>query len=191
MKIFNPSAYKITIQQAEVDGENVFVGTVAEFPDLAVYEDSFSEAYEAITSVIESLRTSFAENNQDFPEPNPELPQQWSGRVTLRIPKSIHMRVASLAEQEGVSLNHFLTSIISREVGVKFLPKAMLKTDVVKQVTTSSVATYFGNASEFWKTGTRPFEPGQFFVLNVGANDASLEKSSVVSHESTEARFIQ
>jgi len=38
------------------------------------------------------------------------------GRLTLRLPDTLHQQLASLAKEEGVSLNHFLVYALTRQV---------------------------------------------------------------------------
>ena len=42
-----------------------------------------------------------------FPVPDPVDDSQYSGKFVLRLPKSLHVRLALEAEQEGVSLNQY------------------------------------------------------------------------------------
>lgn len=38
------------------------------------------------------------------------------GRLTLRLPDTLHQQIASLAQEEGVSLNHFIVYALTRQV---------------------------------------------------------------------------
>ena len=40
----------------------------------------------------------------------------FSGRVTLRIPKSLHKKLSEKAEREGVSLNHLISNSLEGEI---------------------------------------------------------------------------
>jgi len=48
------------------------------------------------------------------PDPAGDL----SGRLVVRFPKSVHRELARRAAEEGVSLNQFLLSYVSRCLGV-------------------------------------------------------------------------
>jgi HicB family len=41
-----------------------------------------------------------------------------SGRLLLRMPRTLHAELARAAEREGTSLNQFITSALSRTVGL-------------------------------------------------------------------------
>lgn len=116
MSNIDPYAYTITIQKVEVDGESVFEATIAELPDAADYADSFNEAYALAIQTIEGAAELFAESGREFPKPQ-KHEKEYSGRVTLRMPKTLHARADNVADKEGVSLNQFLVSVIAERVG--------------------------------------------------------------------------
>jgi hypothetical protein len=43
---------------------------------------------------------------------------RYSGKFTVRLPKSLHQALVDRAEREGVSLNLFVTNALSRTVAV-------------------------------------------------------------------------
>jgi hypothetical protein len=98
---FDPSAFGITIRKRNVEGHWYFSGSVAELPDVEVLEDSYEVAYEEVINVISSLKLVADEQHRTFPQPQ-SLTDDYSGRVTLRIPKSLHKRAAEIANWEGV-----------------------------------------------------------------------------------------
>jgi predicted HicB family RNase H-like nuclease len=46
-----------------------------------------------------------------------EVEKAYSGKVNLRMPKSLHRDLARRAEEEGVSLNQFMVVALARAVG--------------------------------------------------------------------------
>ncbi len=52
---------------------------------------------------------------QEIPAPTEE--QTYSGRVLLRLPKSLHKRAAELADQDSTSLNQFIVAAVAEKVG--------------------------------------------------------------------------
>jgi hypothetical protein len=55
------------------------------------------------------------ELGQNVPEPAAE--SEYSGKIVLRLPRTLHRIAASLAERDGVSLNTFLATAIAERVG--------------------------------------------------------------------------
>ena len=109
---FDPSRYSVSIQKILVDKEYLYVGTVSELPDVATYGETCNEAYEAVLGVILTLRQAAIDEHRSFPDPQPPK-IDFSGRVTLRMPRHLHARLDSQAQNEGVSLNTWITSLLS------------------------------------------------------------------------------
>jgi predicted HicB family RNase H-like nuclease len=85
---------------------------VKELPDLAEYGDTYAEAYDLAVDAIETAAAAYAEQARAFPQALVPA-DDFSGRVTLRLPRSLHRAVATAAEEEGVSLNQHLVNVLS------------------------------------------------------------------------------
>lgn len=115
--IFDPDLYTITIRKEDVDGDLLFVGRVAEFPNISAYEETYEDARSILLDGITTLKTIADEEKKSFPLPDPSLAEEFSGRPSLRLPKSLHAKIARLAEKEGVSLNTCLVAAVATYVG--------------------------------------------------------------------------
>lgn len=83
-------------------------------------------AEEALSSVHESMHVWFATallKGLEIPKPGEDV--AFSGKFVVRVPISLHRRLAAQAKEEGVSLNTLIVTLLSGEAG---------KTDVMKQV---------------------------------------------------------
>lgn len=60
------------------------------------------------------LKTAF-DKSINISEPN-SLQDKYSGRITLRTPKSLHKDLVEQAEKEGISLNQYLIYLLSKEM---------------------------------------------------------------------------
>ena len=107
------SAFGIRHRRGDFEGEQLFEASVQEFPDLYAYSESWEGAYELIVDAIETAAQALAEAGQAVPVPAAPL-QEYSGRVTLRLPKSLHRALATRAVEEGVSLNSLLIATLAR-----------------------------------------------------------------------------
>jgi len=114
----DPRNYNVSIRRGKFGGEICYEARVKELPDLAEYGDSFKEVYDLAIDAIEATAEIFAEKGRAMPKPH-EDQYDFSGRVTLRIPKSLHRSLANSAEDEGVSLNHYLVSILAHFNGFR------------------------------------------------------------------------
>lgn len=110
----DPYAYSISVRRVLVEGDRLFKGTVAELPDVATFEESFEAAYALAIDAIESLYESSVEENRPFPSPLSQAESsEYSGRLTLRMPRWLHTQLGHQADAEGISLNQYLISILS------------------------------------------------------------------------------
>ena len=110
--MIDPHAYNITIRRGTFEGEVCYEARVKELPDLAEYADSAEEAYELAIDAIQTTAEIFAEKGKAMPVPL-QPADDYSGRVTLRLPKSLHRALSQAAEEEAVSLNQHLVNILS------------------------------------------------------------------------------
>lgn len=115
----NANSYNITIRQVEVDGEELFEARVRELPDVVDFGETWEEAYGLALDTIETTATIMAEQGRRMPAPA-TVEEDYSGRVTLRLPKSLHRCLAEQAELEGVSLNHFMVTALAHHCGTGF-----------------------------------------------------------------------
>jgi predicted HicB family RNase H-like nuclease len=114
--MIDASKYTITVRKGYFDGEECFEARVAELSDVAEYADSFEEAYTLAIDTIETTAELFAEQGKSMPAPI--IPaDDYSGRVTLRLSKSLHRALAKAADNENVSLNQHLTNILNYYAG--------------------------------------------------------------------------
>jgi len=110
--MIDPRAYNITIRHGEFEGEMLYEARVKELPDLAEYGETADEAYALVVDAIETAMAAYADRGRAFPPPL-QPTEDFSGRVTLRLPKSLHRSLVQMAEDEGVSLNQHLVNVLS------------------------------------------------------------------------------
>lgn len=95
-------------------------GYIAEFPDLRYCVGTGNTIDEAIEDAMiakeEWIKASY-EHNVNIPVPVNN--DEFNGRVTLRIPRSLHRNIIETAKKEGVSANQFLLHLISLSMGNK------------------------------------------------------------------------
>jgi len=106
--------YTISIRLESIEGEKLYVARIEELPDVEEYADTFEFARELALDTIRTTQKIFVKKGMAFPEPKNFTPQaEVSGRVTLRLPKSLHAYCIKSSESEGVSLNTYLISRLS------------------------------------------------------------------------------
>ena len=106
--------YAIAVRRVSVEGEELWRATVRELPDVAEFAASREEAIDLMVDAIETLREAATEEGREFPEPIAD-DEDFSGRVTLRMPKSLHREVAMRAELEGASINTYIILALAKK----------------------------------------------------------------------------
>jgi len=115
----NAQSYNITIRQIEVDGQELFEARVRELPDVLDFGDTWEEAYELAVDTIETTAEIMSARGRRMPEPA-AVEDDYSGRVTLRVPKALHRRLAEQAQHESISLNQYLVSLLAFHAGTSY-----------------------------------------------------------------------
>lgn len=114
----DPHQYTISIKRVVLNEGTFFEALVAELPDLVEYADTHQEAYALAVESIADLSVAAKEQARDFPAPLPSRTLiEHSGRVTLRMSKTLHIAASNLAERDGTSLNSWISEAIAARVG--------------------------------------------------------------------------
>lgn len=115
MNIFDAERYTISVRKEIVEGDMLYVARVTELQDIEEYADSRAEAYALAIDSIETAHELCLEKGIIFPEPaiHDYSEAQASGRITLRIPKTLHANLVTKAAYESVSLNSFIVHELS------------------------------------------------------------------------------
>ena len=118
MEQFDPASYSVVVTKRVEDGEVLYFGYVAELPDISSYAEAFDEVYENCLESLRLLYEDAVEQGKTFPTPQkaPAL-SGFSGRVTLRMSRSMHAEVSRCAEEDGVSLNSWVVEAIAQRRG--------------------------------------------------------------------------
>lgn len=91
--------------------EGGFSAYIPEFEGCIAQGETADEALTALHDTAISWLEAELEAGKDIPEP--WNLQEFSGKLLLRLPKSLHQQLARLANKEGVSLNQYLVSKLS------------------------------------------------------------------------------
>lgn len=104
--------YAINITWSEEDGE--YLATCSSFPGLTAFGETEEEALHEAKVALELFIASYKERGILLPKP--VRSSKYSGQLRLRLPKSLHERAATMASQDGVSLNQYITNALNRIV---------------------------------------------------------------------------
>ncbi|MDP8952409.1 MAG: type II toxin-antitoxin system HicB family antitoxin [Actinomycetota bacterium] len=92
-----------------------YFAEVVELPGCMTEADTLEELW----PMIEDAKRGWIEVSLEHGDPIPEPRdfKDFSGKVNLRMPKSLHQDLARRAKEEGVSLNQFMITALARAVG--------------------------------------------------------------------------
>lgn len=103
-----------------VPDSNGFRAEILEFPGCLAEGDTAADAYEALEAAAGSWIEASLESGVSIPEPSENC--QFSGKLVLRLPKSLHKKASVAAERDGTSLNQFIVSSIAYQCGTRSGP---------------------------------------------------------------------
>ena len=115
--------YNVVVRRIASEHGTQFEARVREFPDLTEYADTPQEAYELAIDAINTVVEVFEKKGRTLPEVA-DVPVDFSGRVTLRLPKALHRALAEAAEEDDVSLNQHLVNVLSYFTGFAHAERA-------------------------------------------------------------------
>ena len=95
--------------------EEGYFAKVVELPGCMTWTEDFAGLQEMIEDAMATWIEDALEDGDPVPEP--EDANDYSGRLNLRIPKSLHRDLARRATEEKVSLNQLMVSELARSAG--------------------------------------------------------------------------
>lgn len=106
-------AYSFRVVWSKED--EAFIATCPEFEGLSAFGDTadqaLAEAQVALSLMIEAYHA------EGWELPAAATLSSYSGQFRLRVPRSLHARLADAAEADGVSLNTYAVSLLAMGVG--------------------------------------------------------------------------
>jgi len=97
------------------DPDGGFVGEIKEFPGCLTQGETAKETLENLEEAMELWLE--AALNQGLSIPEPESMRVYSGKLLLRLPKSLHQKLADAAEVDGVSINQWIVGALAEHMG--------------------------------------------------------------------------
>src|SRR5262245_32007091 len=97
------------------ESDGIFRAEIIEFPGCIAVGDTAAEALTNLESVAQSWLQATIAKGLHVPEPVESA--EYSGKLVVRLPKTLHKKAAYAAAREGVSLNQFIVSCIAEQVG--------------------------------------------------------------------------
>lgn len=95
--------------------EDGWFAKVVDLPGCMTWADTLEDLWPMVEDAKHGWIEDALENGDPIPEPREAT--DFSGKVNLRMPRSLHRDLVRRAEAEGVSLNQYMTIALARTVG--------------------------------------------------------------------------
>jgi predicted RNase H-like HicB family nuclease len=103
----------LLVRDAEEKGKP-WTATVEELPGCTSHGKTSEEALRGIQEAMESWISAALAEDRDVPVPKSAASH--SGRLLLRMPRTLHADLTRASEREGVSLNQFITDVLAAAI---------------------------------------------------------------------------
>lgn len=128
-----------------------FTGEIMEFDGCRAQGDTIDETYRELDAAAREWLAAVIDAGQSIP--SPAATAGYSGRLALRLPKSLHKQAARYAARDGVSLNQFIVTALALKVGAVAATQRQLRarTNVFVMTPIQLIATAGARSLSFFK----------------------------------------
>jgi predicted RNase H-like HicB family nuclease len=99
------------------DSDGTYRAEIVELPGCIATGDTAAEALANLEATAWDWLEAVIERGQHIPEPVEAA--EYSGKLVVRLSRSLHKKAAFRAARDGVSLNQFIVTSIAEQVGTK------------------------------------------------------------------------
>ena len=107
--------YSILLHEVEDEGEKYWIAEVPELPGCKSHGSTVEEAVRSIEEAKKDWILDSLEQGEEVPVPVER--DRYSGRILLRMSRSLHRALSLMAESEGLSLNQLVVTLVAKEAG--------------------------------------------------------------------------
>ena len=101
------------------DEDEGYIAIAPDLPGCSAFGDTEAKALAELDDAIESwIDAAVNVGNKAPPPSNLALPAQHSGKLLVRMPRTLHQNLADAARRENVSLNQFIVYLLSKDLTV-------------------------------------------------------------------------
>ena len=117
-----PEYKKVVFPFKNKDGSVTWVVKFPDLPGCSAVGNTEEDALKEAEIACQLWLDEYYEENNVYPEPREE--PSYSGRLVLRLPKTLHQQLAEQAEEEGTSLNSLINVLLSQNYGKRISQKS-------------------------------------------------------------------
>src|SRR5215210_5651483 len=102
------------------DEDEAYIAISPEFSRLSTFGDTPEEAVAEMQVALELAVETYEKSG--WPLPEPRAHSEYSGQFRLRLPRTLHAKLATQAQHEGVSLNTLAVTYLAEALGHRSAP---------------------------------------------------------------------
>lgn len=107
--------YTVEVLHDQTGEQAGWFARVVELPGCMTQADVFEELEAMVQDAMRAwIMTAL---DAGLPVPEPDASEAYTGRLTVRLPRSLHQELAAAAVRDGVSLNTFVAVALGRTLG--------------------------------------------------------------------------
>lgn len=113
--------YTIEIKAIPEDEGGGFLARIPLFGELGIVGDgeTIEEAVQELDAYKKLTFKEWLKSGKTIPEPEDNSLDKYSGRFVTRLPKYLHKELSLSAKENGVSLNSYVTTLLSSSFNIK------------------------------------------------------------------------
>jgi antitoxin HicB len=97
--------------------DDAYIAVCPEFPGLSAFGSTREEALTELEVALDLAIETYQSEGWELPQPREQ--SEFSGQFRVRMPKTLHAKLAQQAQQEGVSLNTLVVTLLSEGIGMQ------------------------------------------------------------------------
>jgi antitoxin HicB len=111
------------------DEDEGFIATAPDLPGCSAFGEDRSEALSQLEDAIQAWIEAANAAGNPIPEPSrPGVEAQPSGKLLVRMPRSLHADLANASKRENVSLNHFVVFLLTTAMTSRTAARSVIPT---------------------------------------------------------------
>lgn len=107
--------YSILLHEVEDEGEKFWIAEVPELPGCRSHGSTVEEAVKSIEEAKKDWISDSLKKGEGVPTPVER--ERYSGRMLVRMSRSLHRSLALIADAEKLSLNQLIVTMLAKEAG--------------------------------------------------------------------------
>jgi len=183
--------YSILLHQVEDEGVKYWIAEVTELPGCKSHGSTVEEAVKSVEEAKKDWILDSLKEGEEVPVPVER--DRYSGRMLVRMSRSLHRSLALIADAEKLSLNQLIVTMLAKEAGrLNVLNRVEDKVDSLLQkidhvLEEEGVRIPF---SRSLRVLTEAQEGGQYFIsdtertlegFNIAANIGAVASSAITT----------